>query len=269
MKATIEKLTKRNEVYSSKDYLVLYINKVGTTADSNYRITVEDFLQGVTITPPPAIATWGNITGLITNQTDLITYINSLAVPTNVSQLVNDVGYLTSVDWSIISGKPVIPAPQVQSSWAQSNSSAIDYIIGKPTISAVGLSNNYNDLSNLPILFDGNYNSLSNLPILSLVASTGDYNDLDNLPVIPPAQVQSDFGQTNPLAIDFVKNKQQEYDITNQITVTLNHNLNRYVQTLCINSSDNRVTVPEVIQANKNAVTITFSVSFTGKIVLS
>lgn len=268
MKATIEKLTKRDEVYSSKDYLILYINKNSTSADSNYRITVEDFLQGVTITPPPAIATWGNITGTITNQTDLVNYINSLAVVTNVSQLVNDVGYLTSVDWSIITNKPSIPAPQIQSSWVQNNPASLDYIIGKPTISAVGLSNNYNDLSNLPILFDGNYNSLTNRPSLATVATTGSYNDLLNLPVVS-SQIQVDFAQTDNLAIDFVKNKQQEYTITNQTTVTLNHNLNRYVQTLCINDSDNRITVPEVIQANKNTVTITFSVSFTGKIVLS
>lgn len=43
-----------------------------------------------------------------------------------------------------------------------------------------GFSGNYNDLSNLPVLFDGNYNSLTNLPVLF----DGNYNSLTNLPAL-------------------------------------------------------------------------------------
>jgi len=47
-------------------------------------------------------------------------------------------------------------------------------------IGAVAISNNYNDLSNLPTLFSGNYNDLTNAPAAGAVS----YNDLTNKPVI-------------------------------------------------------------------------------------
>ena len=63
----------------------------------------------------------------------------------DVSDLVNDAGYLTSSDVAsvAISGdyddlinKPSIPAAQVQSDWDQSDNTAVDYIKNKPTIPA-------------------------------------------------------------------------------------------------------------------------------------
>ena len=49
------------------------------------------------------------------------------------------------------------------------------------TAATLGGSISYNDLQNLPSLFDGNYNSLSNLPSLF----DGNYNSLSNRPTIP------------------------------------------------------------------------------------
>lgn len=42
---------------------------------------------------------------------------------------------------------------------------------------------------------------------LSLVGLTGNYNDLSNKPTIPSAQIQSDYTQTSSGAVDFIKNK--------------------------------------------------------------
>jgi Cu/Ag efflux protein CusF len=55
-------------------------------------------------------------------------------------------------------------------------------ILNKPALSLVALSGNYNDLVNVPELFDGTWTNLSGKPVLSTVATTGNYNDLTNTP---------------------------------------------------------------------------------------
>ena len=55
-------------------------------------------------------------------------------------------------------------------------------ILNKPALSLVALSGNYNDLVNVPELFDGTWSSLSGKPALSAVATSGDYGDLINTP---------------------------------------------------------------------------------------
>ncbi len=47
------------------------------------------------------------------------------------------------------------PADQVQSSWTQTDSSAVDYIKDKPALAAVALSGNYADLVGVPAIPDG------------------------------------------------------------------------------------------------------------------
>jgi len=54
----------------------------------------------------------------------------------------------------------------------------------KPNLSTVATSGGYNDLLNLPTLFSGNYNDLSNLPNLSTVATSGAYADLTGKPTL-------------------------------------------------------------------------------------
>ena len=73
-----------------------------------------------------------------------------------------------SGNYNDLSNKPTIPAAQVQADYAQSNSSAVDYIKNKPN--------------------------------LATVATTGDYGDLLNKPTIPAAQVNSDWNAASGVA---------------------------------------------------------------------
>jgi hypothetical protein len=169
MISTVDKLSKRTTINSDRDYVVLHINNLGIAGDTNYKISIKDFLQGVTLTPPAATVSWGDIIGDIANQLDLLAYIQTAVLNA----------------------------------------------------------------------------------------------------VVPTTQIQADFAQTNFLAIDYVKNKQQEFNLVTQTTFNYNHNLDRYVQVICINDSDSVIGFPEIKQPNKNTVEVTFSVPFTGKIVLS
>lgn len=84
--------------------------------------------------------------------------VAKVTVPTNVSQLTNDSGYIT------------------------------DYTETDPVFSASVAKNitssdvaNWNGKSD----FSGSYNDLTNKPTLSTVATSGDYDDLSNKPTIP------------------------------------------------------------------------------------
>jgi len=94
----------------------------------------------------------------------------------------------TSGSYDDLSNKPTIPAAQVQSDYAQTDSSAVDYIKNKPTL----FSGNYNDLTNKPDL--SIYAESSNL---ASVATSGSYNDLSNKPTIPAAQVNADWNSSS------------------------------------------------------------------------
>lgn len=111
-------------------------------------------------------------------------------VPTNLSQFTNDSGFITGFGTSS-SGAGEI-----------SFNGGVLYYTG-PDLATVATSGNYNDLYNLPNLFDGSYlnltdkptlatvatsglySDLTGAPNLATVATTGSYNDLSNQPTIP------------------------------------------------------------------------------------
>jgi hypothetical protein len=57
-------------------------------------------------------------------------------------------------------------------------------ILGKPSFATVATSGSYNDLTNRPSLFDGSWASLSGKPSFTNVATSGSYNDLINRPAL-------------------------------------------------------------------------------------
>lgn len=95
----------------------------------------------------------------------------NITVPTKTSDLTNDSGYLTTVAWGDVTGKP--------------------------TFATVATSGSYNDLSNKPTIPAAQVNSdwdaasgvaqILNKPTLATVATSGSYNDLSGKPTIPTA----------------------------------------------------------------------------------
>ena len=85
------------------------------------------------------------------------------------------------------------------------------------SISAVGFSNDYNDLDNKPTIptatsdltNDSGFITIGDVPaqVNSDWNATSGVAEILNKPTIPAAQIQSDWNQTNNVLLDFIKNK--------------------------------------------------------------
>lgn len=75
-----------------------------------------------------------------------------------------------------LTGKPTIPDAQIQSDWAQTCNSCVDYIKNKPTLCRVATTASYNDLTDTPTipitLTSGNGISISNNKINAVCDNT-------------------------------------------------------------------------------------------------
>ena len=116
---------------------------------------------------------WGQIGGSLTDQTDLKNALDakqdlidsSHKLPAaNVSGLAT---VATTGDYDDLSNKPTIPAAQIQSDYAQSNSAAVDYIKNKPDLSIYAQS-----ASLSPVATSGSYNDLTDKPIIPVDTNT-------------------------------------------------------------------------------------------------
>ena len=90
-------------------------------------------------------------------------------------------------------------APQQQADWAQTNSSAVDFIKNKPSIPAAQVNSDWNANSGVA--------QILNKPNLATVAESGSYNDLTNKPTIPPAQVQASWTEADTSSKAYIQNK--------------------------------------------------------------
>ena len=191
------------------------------TAGTGLDLTGTEFSVDNTVAMKTDIPTVNNATLKIQkNSTDVATFTaNSstdvtanISVPTKVSDLSNDSGFITnSVDnltnytptsslatvatsgsYSDLSNKPTIPAAQVNSDW--NASSGVAEILNKPALATVATSGSYTDLSNKPTIpaaqVNSDWNSASgvsqilNKPSLATVATSGAYSDLSGTPTI-------------------------------------------------------------------------------------
>ena len=156
----------------------------------------------------------------VTNKTVNVT------VPTKVSDLQNDSGFITSwgqADWnesdnsspSYILNKPTIPAAQVNADW--NSASGVSEILNKPTLATVATTGDYGDLLNTPTIPAAQVNSdwdavsgvaqILNKPSLATVATSGSYTDLSDKPSIPASPVQSNWNESDSSSLAYIQNK--------------------------------------------------------------
>jgi len=168
--------------YGTMDYTELNNKPSINSVELNGNKTLEDL--GIDI--PTELSELNNDVGFITDAD----------IPSDVSAFTNDAGYLTSSD-----------------------------------VASVAISGNYNDLTNKPtiptatsdLVNDSGFITSSDIPSnvsafindvgyltssdVAEVAISGDYDDLTNKPTIPAAQIQSDWDQSDNTQVDYIKNK--------------------------------------------------------------
>ena len=180
----------------------------------------------------------------------------------NVSELVNDAGYLVSSDLK-------------QSDWGQSDSSEIDYIKNKPTIwnatltiqrnwtqvntftanatsnvtANISVPTKTSDITNDSWFIDKDVNNLTNYTLttsLASVATSGSYNDLSNKPSIPTktSDLNNDSG--------FI-----DKDVNNLTNYTLSSNLATVATSGSYSDLSNKPTIWDAtIKIQKNSTDI-------------
>lgn len=167
---------------------------------------------------------WGSVSGTLSAQADLQAALNLKTTDSTLATVAK------SGNYSDLTGKPTIPAAQVNSDWNAVSGTA--QILNKPTLGtaashpatdfdtagaaaaaqAASLQKS-NNLSDLPspsaargnlglaaVAATGSYSDLTGKPALSTVATTGSYTDLANKPSIPAAQVNSDWAAGSGVA---------------------------------------------------------------------
>ena len=192
------------ESYATKDYVDNGLSgKQDTlTAGANIQIV------GNTIS---ATNTWGNITGILSAQTDLWNVLEEKAnvadIPTATSDLLNDSGFITlsaltpyaTQTWVTQQGYLTeIPAEYVTDSelTAKGYQTAADVETaitakGYTTMSAVEAKGYITNAALAPYVLSSS---------LATVATSGSYSDLINKPTIPAAQVNADWNATSGVA---------------------------------------------------------------------
>lgn len=145
-----------------------------------------------------------------------------ISVPVNVSDLVNDSGYLTTSTLPVAAtntpgvvkvGAGLAIANGTLSATGGGTADAVEWdnVLNKPTFATVATSGSYNDLSNKPTIpaaqvnSDWNANSgvsqILNKPTLAAVATSGAYSDLTGTPSVPViAMTNTDPGEGGTLA---------------------------------------------------------------------
>ena len=125
-----------------------------------------------------------------------------ISVPSNVSDLVNDSGYLTAATLPVAAantpgvikvgaGLAITDGTLSATGGGTADSVEWDNVLHRPTDVSYWTN-------------DAGYITGAGL---ATVATSGSYNDLTNKPTIPAAQIQSDWTQTTTTAKDYIKNK--------------------------------------------------------------
>lgn len=196
--------------------------------------------------------TWSTSSTTLATSADLANYQEKLTAGSNITIDANNVISATAApqqqaDWAqsdstavdYIKNKPTIPVvpdlkplvagtnititenandvtisasggTQQQADWAQTVTTAVDYIKNKPDLSvyatttdlSTGLAGKQDVINDLSTIRSGAASGATAVQPadLSTVATTGDYSDLTNKPIIPAAQVNSDWNASSGVA---------------------------------------------------------------------
>lgn len=142
-------------------------------------------------------------------------YITDADVPTALSELTNDTGFVTASQASLsapvqsVNGQTgnvslTVPAAQVASDW--NATSGVTQILNKPTSFTPSAHNHViSDVTGLQSALDSKTTTAqasAASPVQSVNGQTGNVSL-----TIPAAQIQSDWNQTNTSSLDYIKNK--------------------------------------------------------------
>jgi len=145
--------------YLASDGTAADSNKLGGTVASSYALKTD-------IPTVPTFAT-------VATSGDYGDLLNAPIIPTKVSDLTNDSGFINSVAWNDVSSKPSFATVATSGDY--------DDLLNKPTI-PTKVSDLVNDVSFVTtVAWDG----ISDKPSFATVATSGDYDDLLNKPSIP------------------------------------------------------------------------------------
>lgn len=164
----------------------LNVNGSGVISLDGDAVTVDDALSTTSENPVQ--------NKVITNT--LSTKADATAIPTKVSDLDNDSGFLTSIPTASandLGGIKVGTGLSIDGSGVLSATglTSVDWddVQDKPNFATVATTGDYDDLMNQPqlaaVALSGAYSDLTSKPTLATVATSGDYDDLLDKPTIP------------------------------------------------------------------------------------
>lgn len=161
------------------------------------------------------LANFEEIPSLVSELPNDAGYITDADVPTALSELTNDTGFVTasqsasSAPVQSVNGQTgnislTIPAAQVASDW--NSTSGITQILNKPTsFTPSAHTHVISDVTGLQSALDSKTTTAqasAAAPVQSVNGQTGNVSLS-----IPAAQIQSDWNQTNTASLDYIKNK--------------------------------------------------------------
>lgn len=112
-------------------------------------------------------------------------------IPTKVSELTNDSGYITSISWEDVTSKPELSQVAISGSYSDLSDTPIIPTKTSQLINDSGFLTSSNGL-----ITSVSWSDITNKPNFSTVATSGSYTDLSNTPTIPTkvSQLENDMG---------------------------------------------------------------------------
>jgi hypothetical protein len=120
---------------------------------TNWNIAYNKYIVSGTFVAGTVTFTRNDATTFAVNGFSLPQVNSDWTASSGVAQILNKPTFATVATtgaYTDLSGRPTIPAAQIQSDWTQSNAVSLDFIKNKPTLATVATTGAYSDLSGRP-----------------------------------------------------------------------------------------------------------------------